>query len=175
MKARCSYWLFLVALAMGSGAACSFSGSDAAEQEARNPEPAHNPGAAGTKPQAGEQHKDNETPIPPERTSVTHHDLALGGRALRFTATAGTLHIRDQDDKPYGSICYVAYTLDGAEARNRPVSFLYNGGPGSASLWLHMGSFSPVRITTDSPNATVLRSSWCRTSTRFSTKQTWYS
>ncbi len=50
---------------------------------------------------------------------------------------------------------YVAYTLDGAEARTRPVSFLYNGGPGSATLWLHMGSFSPVRISTDSPNATA--------------------
>ncbi len=50
---------------------------------------------------------------------------------------------------------YVAYTLDGADAATRPVSFLYNGGPGSATLWLHMGSFSPVRIETDSPNPTA--------------------
>jgi carboxypeptidase C (cathepsin A) len=103
-----------------------------------------------------DQHKDAENaPIPPERPSVTHHEMTLGGRTLRYTATAGTLIIRDEEDKPYGSMFYVAYALEGAEARTRPVSFLYNGGPGSASLWLHMGSFSPVRITTDSPNATA--------------------
>jgi carboxypeptidase C (cathepsin A) len=95
------------------------------------------------------------TPIPPEKPSVTHHELALGGKTLKYTATAGTLLIRDEEDKPYGSIFYVAYTLDGAEAKARPVSFLYNGGPGSASLWLHMGSFAPVRIQTDSPNPTA--------------------
>ncbi len=48
----------------------------------------------------------------------------------------------------------MAYTLDGAEANARPVTFLYNGGPGSATIWLHMGSLSPVRVVTDSPKAT---------------------
>jgi carboxypeptidase C (cathepsin A) len=96
-----------------------------------------------------------ETPIPPEKSSVTHHELSLGGKSLKYTATAGTLLIRDEEDKAYGSIFYVAYTLDGADAASRPVSFLYNGGPGSATLWLHMGSFSPVRIETDSPKATA--------------------
>jgi carboxypeptidase C (cathepsin A) len=81
--------------------------------------------------------------------------MTLGGKTLKYTATAGTLLIRDEEDKPYGSIFYVAYTLDGADASTRPVSFLYNGGPGSATLWLHMGSFSPVRVRTDSPNATA--------------------
>lgn len=106
---------------------------------------------------AAGDHKDaeKETPIPPEKPVATHHDLTLAGKSLKYTATAGTLLIRDEEDKPYGSIFYVAYTLDGAEARTRPVSFLYNGGPGSATLWLHMGSFSPVRITTDSPNPTA--------------------
>ena len=99
--------------------------------------------------------KDKDTAIPPEKTVATHHELALGGKTLKYTATAGTLLIRDEEDKPYGSIFYVAYTLDGAEPQSRPVSFLYNGGPGSATLWLHMGSFSPVRIVTDSPNATA--------------------
>ena len=105
----------------------------------------------------GEEQKETpkETPIPPEKSSVTHHELMLNGKSLKYTATAGTLLIRDEDDKPYGSIFYVAYTLDGAEPTTRPVSFLYNGGPGSATLWLHMGSFSPVRIQTDSPNATA--------------------
>ncbi len=114
------------------------------EQNARNSE------RAAQAQQGGES-----VPIPPERSSVTHHTLALGGKTLNYTATAGTLLIRDEEDKPYGSIFYVAYTLDGAEAKSRPLSFLYNGGPGSATLWLHMGSFSPVRIETDSPKATA--------------------
>ena len=107
---------------------------------------------------AADQHKDADKdaiPVPPEKPISTHHELALGGKTLKYTATAGTLVIRDEDDKAYGSIFYVAYTLDGVEARTRPVSFLYNGGPGAASLWLHMGSFSPVRIKTDSPNPTA--------------------
>jgi carboxypeptidase C (cathepsin A) len=96
-----------------------------------------------------------DAPIPPEKSSVTHHELMMGGKSLKYTATAGTLLIRDEEDKAYGSMFYVAYTLDGADPVTRPVSFLYNGGPGSATLWLHMGSFSPVRIQTDSPNATA--------------------
>jgi carboxypeptidase C (cathepsin A) len=103
-----------------------------------------------------ETHKDAEKEIiPPERSAVTHHEMTLAGKTLKYTATAGTLLIRDEEDKVYGSIFYVAYTLEGAEANARPVSFLYNGGPGSASLWLHMGSFAPVRILTDSPNPTA--------------------
>src|SRR3954452_1862592 len=132
----------------------------AATQEARNPEPARNQSQAAPSPGHGnepgnDQHKENEkAPIPPEKPSVTRHDISLGGRKLQYTATAGTLIIRDEEDKPYGSMFYVAYTLDGADVRTRPVSFLYNGGPGSATLWLHMGSFSPGRIATDSPNPT---------------------
>ena len=98
--------------------------------------------------------EDKTPPIPPEKTSVTHHDLTLNGRAIHYTATAGTLLIHSDDDKPYGSIFYVAYTEDGADATHRPVTFLYNGGPGSASLWLHMGSVGPVRVETASPAAT---------------------
>ena len=104
---------------------------------------------------SADENGEKPTPVPPEKSSVTHHTMTLGGKQLSYTATAGTLLIRDQDDKPYGSIFYVAYTLDGAEPKSRPVSFLYNGGPGSATLWLHMGSFSPVRIQTDSPKATT--------------------
>ncbi len=136
------------------------SPSLSAAQETRNPEARAQAQTGPAQPPSGDQHgdqrKDNETtPIPPEKSSATHHDMTLDGKKLRYTATAGTLLIRDEEDKPYGSMFYVAYTLDGVEAQTRPVSFLYNGGPGSASLWLHMGSFSPVRITTDSPNATA--------------------
>jgi carboxypeptidase C (cathepsin A) len=93
--------------------------------------------------------------VPPERAVPTHHEATLAGKTLKYTATAGNLLVRDEGDKPYGSMFYVAYTLDGADPATRPVSFLYNGGPGSATIWLHMGSFSPVRIQTDSPSPTA--------------------
>lgn len=95
-----------------------------------------------------------EEAAPVERSVTTAHQIELGGKTIHYTATAGTLLIRNAEEKPYGSIFYVAYTQDGAEAKSRPVTFLYNGGPGSASLWLHMGSVGPVRVATASPNAT---------------------
>ncbi len=94
------------------------------------------------------------TPIPPETSSVTEHELTLDGKALRYTATAGTLLIDDDDEKPYGTIFYVGYTLAGVtDPRTRPVTFLYNGGPGSASVPLHMASVGPMRVVTASPEA----------------------
>ena len=53
--------------------------------------------------------------------------------------------------RPTASVFYTAYTRDGAAASSRPVTFFYNGGPGSATVWLHMGSFAPVRVQTGSP------------------------
>ena len=94
-------------------------------------------------------------PVPPEKSSVTEHDLSLGGKTLHYTATAGNLLIDGEDEQPNASVFYVAYTLNGiTDPRTRPVTFLYNGGPGSASMWLHMGSVGPVRVVTSSPTAT---------------------
>ncbi len=90
-------------------------------------------------------------PIPPETTAVTKHDWVANGKAIHYTATAGNLLVNDAKEKPIGSIFYTAYTEDGADAKSRPVTFFYNGGPGSATIWLHMGSFGPVRVVTDSP------------------------
>jgi carboxypeptidase C (cathepsin A) len=95
------------------------------------------------------------TPIPPETNSVTDHELSLDGKTIHYSATAGTLLIDGDDAKPYATVFYVAYTLVGvSDLRTRPVTFLYNGGPGSASMWLHMGSVGPVRVVTASPEAT---------------------
>jgi carboxypeptidase C (cathepsin A) len=102
----------------------------------------------------GTAKEDAGIPVPPETTSTTKHDLTVGGQTIHYTATAGNLLIRDEQDKPNASIFYVAYTQDGVEAKNRPVTFFYNGGPGAATIWLHMGSFGPVRVITQSPDAT---------------------
>ncbi|HTD96032.1 MAG TPA: hypothetical protein VK627_03860, partial [Edaphobacter sp.] len=109
----------------------------------------------------GRQHEgeakkeDAGVPVPPETNSMTKHDLTVGGQTIHYTATAGNLLIRDDQDKADGSIFYVAYTQDGVEAKTRPVTFFYNGGPGAATIWLHMGSFGPVRVITESPEATA--------------------
>jgi len=110
--------------------------------------------ASGARGEAPTSREDQGIPIPPETTSVTKHDWTAGGQTVHYTATAGNLLIRDDQDKAIGSIFYVAYTEDGAEAKSRPVTFFYNGGPGSATIWLHMGSLGPVRVVTQSPEAT---------------------
>ncbi|WP_254604947.1 S10 family peptidase [Sphingomonas bacterium] len=86
-----------------------------------------------------------------ETTTATQHSVEVGGRTLRYHAVAGTVTIRNDDAKPVASVFYVAYTLDGASPATRPVTFFYNGGPGSSSVWLHMGSFAPVRVKTANP------------------------
>jgi len=75
----------------------------------------------------------------------------VAGKRIDYTAVAGTLVIHgsgDQQDEPQVSMFYVAYFKKGVAAAKRPVTFLYNGGPGSASLWLHMGAFGPRRVVT---------------------------
>jgi carboxypeptidase C (cathepsin A) len=89
-----------------------------------------------------------------EIRKVTHHNAVIAGRPFVYTATAGTLTIRDDEGKPTLSMFYVAYTAGDGHDTRRPVTFMYNGGPGSSSMWLHMGSLGPVRVATDSPAAT---------------------
>jgi carboxypeptidase C (cathepsin A) len=94
-------------------------------------------------------------PIPPVKSSVTEHEISLGGKVIRYTATAGNVLIAGEDEQPNASVFYVAYAQSGVtDLRTRPVTFLYNGGPGSASMWLHMGSVGPVRVVTSSPETT---------------------
>ncbi|KWF14797.1 peptidase S10 [Burkholderia ubonensis] len=89
-----------------------------------------------------------------ERAAVTHHQITLNGKTIRYTATTGHLSARNpQTGAPEASFFYVAYTADNQPAAQRPVTFFYNGGPGSASVWLHLGSFGPRRIQTGDPNA----------------------
>jgi carboxypeptidase C (cathepsin A) len=93
-------------------------------------------------------------PIPKEDSSITHHQVKINGRDIAYTATAGNLLIRKEDD-PVASMFYVAYTRDGAtNLEKRPVTFFYNGGPGSSTIWLHMGSFGPRIVETENAQPT---------------------
>jgi carboxypeptidase C (cathepsin A) len=77
---------------------------------------------------------------------TTHHMLELPGRSLNFSASAGAIHLTDARNAPRADIAFIAYQLDGAEAHNRPVTFVLNGGPGFASGWLQVGAVGPWRI-----------------------------
>ncbi len=92
--------------------------------------------------------------------SVTRHRIELPGRSLSFTATAGSIPLANPQGRVIAEIAYIAYALDGTEPRQRPVTFAFNGGPGSASSWLHVGNFGPWRLQIDegsiSPSAPVV-------------------
>ncbi len=83
--------------------------------------------------------------------SVTDGSVTVGGHTIHYKAVAGTLVLHgkgDDEGTPTVRMFYVAYLKKGAQADKRPLTFLYNGGPGSASLWLHMGAFGPHRVDT---------------------------
>src|SRR5579864_4844360 len=77
---------------------------------------------------------------------VTHHQITVDGKLLKYSATAGRLPIKRGDGRIEAEMFYVAYTLDGQDAAKRPLTFAFNGGPGSASIWLHMGALGPRRV-----------------------------
>lgn len=80
--------------------------------------------------------------LPPD--AVTHHTIELGGHTIAYTARAGVLLMRDGASNPLATMFYTAFTT--GNSRTRPVTFFYNGGPGSATIWLRMGSFAPMRV-----------------------------
>src|SRR5579859_5516967 len=83
---------------------------------------------------------------PEEKSVVTHHSARIGGQQISYTATAATYVIKSDDGVPKASMFYVAYTKEGvSDVSKRPISFVYNGGPGSASLFTHMG-MGPKRV-----------------------------
>ncbi|MGA7572801.1 MAG: peptidase S10 [Terriglobales bacterium] len=97
---------------------------------------------------ASDKDKDKEerydvAEVPP---IVTHHQATLNGKILSYTATAGRLPLKRDDGKTEAEMFFVAYTLDGQDAAKRPLTFAFNGGPGSASVWLHMGALGPRRV-----------------------------
>jgi carboxypeptidase C (cathepsin A) len=92
---------------------------------------------------------------PKAEQSVTQHSVVIGGKTINYNATAGTLILRNAKDEPTAAVGYIAYTQrDAGDLSRRPITFAYNGGPGSSSIWLHMGALGPRRIVTSDAGPT---------------------
>jgi carboxypeptidase C (cathepsin A) len=96
-------------------------------------------GTPATAPATAEQHR-----LPAD--STTKQTVALPGRTLAFSATAGSIHLFNERGEPQADIAYTAYQLDGADPHSRPVTFFFNGGPGAASAYLQLGAAGPWRL-----------------------------
>ena len=117
---------------------------------------AQRPGAASPQPEKSSAEKPKEekskeekkTPAPPEeKVSQTKHSIKIGGQEIKYTATAGTILLKLEDGTPKASIFYIAYTKDDvSDVSQRPITFSFNGGPGAASVWLHLGALGPRRV-----------------------------
>ena len=100
--------------------------------------------AAAVKPGTDKDKEEYDvSEVPPV---VTHHQVTLDGKLLKYTAAAGRLPIKRGDGKIEAEMFFVAYTLDGQDAGKRPLTFAFNGGPGSATIWLHMGALGPRHV-----------------------------
>lgn len=91
--------------------------------------------------------KEAEAAIPAPVVSVTRHSGRFNNQVVNYKAVAGETYLKDKDGKPLAAIFSTAYVKEGVtDPTSRPVTFLFNGGPGSGSLWLHMGAFGPKRV-----------------------------
>lgn len=105
-----------------------------------------------------EETKPAEAPKPQDQISVTQHRVNIGGQEIPYTVTCGTLVLKEEaekdgaaeGEKPKASVFFVAYTKDDvADRSTRPLTFSFNGGPGSSSVWLHLGLLGPKRVLMD--------------------------
>jgi len=99
-----------------------------------------------TEPEHAMEHK-----VPEEITSSTQHTVSIAGKKIEYTATAGTMILKEEEEesgeKAKASVFYIAYTKNDVEEKeNRPLTFSFNGGPGSSSVWLHLGLLGPRRV-----------------------------
>ncbi len=111
-------------------------------EAAAEPKPASHESATDKDKEDKEEHFDMTEQAP----VVTHHQITVDGKLLKYAATTGRLPIKRGDGKIEAEMFYAAYTLDGTDAAKRPLTFAFNGGPGSASLWLHMGALGPRKV-----------------------------
>jgi carboxypeptidase C (cathepsin A) len=109
----------------------------------------------GKKEESKEKDKERD-PFKEEQKKETKHFVQIGGAKIDYTAIAGTVLLRNAKNEPTASIFYIAYTRDGIDDRTkRPITFSFNGGPGSSSVWLHMGVLGPKRVVLEEDGSPV--------------------
>jgi carboxypeptidase C (cathepsin A) len=118
--------------------------SDTAKPDAAETKPA--PASDRDKDKDKDKDKEEHFDMTEAAPVVTHHQIAIAGKLLKYTASTGRLPIKRPDGRIEAEMFYVAYALDGQDAAKRPLTFAFNGGPGSASIWLHMGALGPKRV-----------------------------
>ena len=133
----------LLALALLISSATVF-GADASS----NPPPAS---VTSTNKEAVREGKDKDakdkSKEPEEKLVESQHRITIAGKEINYHAAAGTILLRDEEDKPTASIFYIAYTRDEvSDPGSRPITFSFNGGPGSSSVWMHLGLLGPRRV-----------------------------
>ena len=141
--------VFVVALILlGGGTLFAQRQKRPAEQpEERAEQSASKETADKSKEEKSKEEKSKDEKKPEEKIVQTRHTIKIGGQEIKYTATAGTILLKLEDGTPKASVFYIAYTKDDvSDLAKRPVTFAFNGGPGSASIWLHLGALGPRRV-----------------------------
>ena len=149
MTRRAGAWLLILLAAVSVTYAQSAAAKpqEAKTSEANATEKKPDDAKAGDAKEAG--------PAAKEESSVTDHTIRIGGETIAYKATAGTLLLKNDKDEPTALIYSTAYTKsDVKDLSRRPIAFIYNGGPGSSSVWLHMGAWGPKRVLTADARST---------------------
>lgn len=103
------------------------------------------------------EEKEKDKPDSHEKVVVTTNSVVVGGKKIDYLARAGTLVLKDNEDKPTAAIFYIAYTrTNTSDTKTRPITFSFNGGPGSSSVWLHLGLLGPRRVKLEEGGHPVL-------------------
>lgn len=141
------YFRFVILLGLLAGSGLQSPAQQEREQTretaAAAPSAAKEP-PAGKKDDKAKDEKEKEDDKPPV---VTHHEIRVRGTPLKYTATTGMMPISDDDGNVEAHIFFIAYTMDNPpNAGARPLTFCFNGGPGSSSVWLHMGAIGPRKV-----------------------------
>jgi len=144
LQASALSWMFVVATAALPAAA---------QQDPHSTTRPVDPTARTTTKPATTQSGEKAADRAGDHVFVTKHSLRLGDHTLNYTATAGTIAQKDEAGATKADMFFVAYTLDrdekAARPTTRPVTFVFNGGPGAASVWLHLGAAGPMRVGLD--------------------------
>ena len=147
---RCFRFLILIGLLLSFGVPATAQQEEPQSEETpvstTPPSGAKQP-LTGKNDEKAKEEKAKEDDKPPV---VTHHEIRVHGSALKYTATTGMMPISDEDGTVEAHIFFIAYTLDNPPAGARPLTFCFNGGPGSSSVWLHMGAIGPRKVKLNS-------------------------